>query len=81
MATLSILTALSTVTYVHKQYKGNICFHDDNGYTNAPLCYITHVLPTLLLSLITTLHLAHKPTLQLSWLVSQPLNKRTPDLI
>jgi hypothetical protein len=75
--TLSVLTALVTVKCVHKQYKGNICFHGNNSYMNAPWCYIIHTLPNLLLSSITTLYIAHKPTLQLRWSVRQPPNTRT----
>ena len=49
MTNFSIFIILLTATYVCQQYKRNavMIFRSNDGYANAPQCYVTRTLPIL----------------------------------
>ena len=58
MTTVPTFITLLTVAYVRQKCKGNalLGFYDNNGYMNAPQCYVIRTLPTLLKCEIKQFH-------------------------
>ena len=38
---------ITKATDTHSEYETLTAFNDDNGYANAPQCYVIHTLPVL----------------------------------